>query len=212
MINLNWYGQACYKIEAKGVIIATDPYDRKCGLRLPKIKADILTISHDHPANSNKKGIAGNPFIIDRPGEYEIKGVFIKGISTWHDKKEGKEKGKNVIYRITCQEIKIAHLGHLAHNLSDEQLSELGDIDILLIPVGGDDTLNAKEASGLINQIEPRLVVPMSYNVPGLKEKAEGINKFISEMGLKNQEPQEKLKISKRDLPQEETEIVLLRC
>ncbi|MFH1598148.1 MAG: MBL fold metallo-hydrolase [Patescibacteria group bacterium] len=211
-MNISWLGHASFKMEGREATVVTDPFDKKrVGFRLPKVTADIVTISHDHLDHNSVKDVSGNPFVITKPGEYEIKNVFIRGIVTHHDQKEGQERGTNIIFSINMDGLKIAHLGDLGHKLSDEQLDHLGEIDILMIPVGGVYTIDAKAAVEVISQIEPRIVLPMHYKVPGLKVEVEGIKKFCSEMGLKENNYQDKLKITKKDLPQDETQVILLR-
>jgi len=209
---ITWLGQSCFKIQGKEVTIVTDPYDQTTGLKLPRMSADIVTVSHDHYDHNYVSAISGNHFLINTPGEYEVKKVFIYGIPSWHDDKEGKERGANTIYLFEFEELKIAHLGDLGSSLSDEQLEKLEAVDILMIPVGGVFTLNAKGAAQVISQIEPRMVIPMHYKVPGLKINIDGLDKFSKEMGAKREEPLDKLRITKKDLPAEETKIIILKC
>lgn len=210
-MQITWLGQACFKIQGKEVTIITDPYEKKIGLNLPNLNADIVTVSHDHYDHNNSKDIKGQPFIIATPGEYEIKKVFIWGIPSWHDTKEGAERGANVIFIIQLEDIKIAHLGDLGTMLSDEQLEKLEGVDIVMIPVGGTYTLDGKKAAELINQIEPRIVIPMHHKIPKLKIKLDDVDKFCKEMGIKQNGLEDKLKISKKDLPAEDVKVVLLK-
>jgi L-ascorbate metabolism protein UlaG (beta-lactamase superfamily) len=213
---ITWLGQSCFKLQDKtgsdGVTIVTDPFDPKIGLKAPRMEANILTISHDHFDHNNRDAIKGDPYTIDAAGEYEIKGVAIEGVESFHDNKKGVERGKNIIYRIEFDDIVIVHLGDLGQNsLESKQLESLVGADILLIPVGGGYTLDAKRAVEVVSQIEPKIVIPMHYKVPGLSVDIEGVEKFVKELGIKPRE-EEKLKISKRDLPQEDMELVLLSC
>lgn len=211
---ITWHGQACFKIQSKNhdeVTIATDPFDKTLGLKVPRIAADIATISHDHYDHNNRAAIKGEPFFIDTPGEYERKGVYIYGIASWHDDKEGSERGTNIIYRFEMEEMSVVHLGDLGHVLSNLQLERLQNVDILLIPVGGVYTIDAKKAVEVINQIEPRIVIPMHFKVPGIKEKIDGSDKFCKEIGVCPTEKLDKYRILKKDLPQEETRVVLLK-
>lgn len=229
-MHIIWKGQSCFQIltsspgpngEQTSLII--DPFDETIGLKVPKLEADILLISHDHYDHNNKKAVRGssrlrrseadNPFLIDGPGEYEIKGVFIQGIPAFHDNNQGQERGKTTIYTIQTEEMRICHLGDLGQNeLNPNQLEKINDIDILMIPVGGVYTISAKEASKIISQLEPRIVIPMHYQIPKLKLKLklDNLEKFLKEMGLKSIEPQNKLLIKKKDLSEEKTKIVFL--
>jgi len=211
---ITWLGQACFKIQDKvgvdGVTLVTDPFDKKVGLKPPNFEADIVTVSHDHFDHNNTKALRGQPFIIDSAGEYDVKGVMIEGVESYHDSKQGAERGGNIIFRIEIDDMTILHLGDLGHTLNDKQLERLVGADILLIPVGGNYTLDVKKAVEVVSQIEPRIVIPMHYKIPGLKVDILGVDKFIKEMGLKPTE-EEKLKISKKDLPQEDMELVVLK-
>ncbi|MDP1709868.1 MAG: MBL fold metallo-hydrolase, partial [Candidatus Komeilibacteria bacterium] len=142
-------------------------------------------------------------------GEYEVKNVFIYGIASFHDNENGKKMGKNIIYRLTTESLNLAHLGDLGHELTDEQLEKLGSIDILMIPIGGTYTLDAKMAAKVITQIEPRIVIPMHYQIPGLKTELKGVEEFLKTCGLAS-ETMDKLKISPKELPAEETKVIIL--
>jgi len=212
---ISWIGHSCFKIQNKtatnGVALVTDPFDKKVGLKPPAFEADIVTISHDHFDHNNHKALRGKPYLINSAGEYDIKGVSIQGVESYHDKEKGKERGVNIIYRIEIDDISISHLGDLGHTLDNKQLDVLVGTDILLVPVGGHYTIDAKKAVEVVSQVEPRIVIPMHYKVPGLKvDGIVGVDKFIKELGIKPTE-EEKLKISKKELPQEDMELVILK-
>ena len=215
-MHIIWQGQSCFQIIAahnkEQVVLVIDPFDEATGLKVPNFTADILCITHDHHDHNNKKAVKGEPFLIEGPGEYEVKEVFIQGIPAFHDDKEGKERGQNTIYVVEAEGMRLCHLGDLGQKeLTSEQLEKIGDIDILMVPVGGVYTIDSKEAAKIISQIEPRVVIPMHYFVPKLKIKLEGVDKFLKEMGKKSVEPQPKLLIKQKDLPEEETQIVVLK-
>jgi L-ascorbate metabolism protein UlaG (beta-lactamase superfamily) len=212
-MTITWLGQSCFKIQSGDVTVVTDPYNSDVGFKLPRLTADIVTVSHEHYDHNNVAGVSGvngAPFLISAPGEYEVKGVFVYGIPFWHDKSEGKDRGQSIAYRIEAEGISVAHLGDLGHTLSEEQVAELDGVDILLIPVGGKWTIGANEAVEIINEIEPRIVIPMHYKIPGLKVDVESVDKFLKEMGASKAEKLPKLKIAKKDLPQEEMKVILL--
>lgn len=210
---ITWQGQAYFKIQDKigsdGITLATDPFNKEVGLKVPNFEADIVTVSHQHFDHNNVSALRGHPFIIDCAGEYDHKGVFVEGIDSFHDNKSGTERGNNVIFRIEMDNISVAHLGDLGHILDDSQLEKLAGTDILMIPVGGKYTIDAKQAVEVIAQVEPRIVIPMHYKVPGLKIEIDGVDKFIKEIGLAPTY-EDKLKISRKDLPQEDRELVIL--
>ena len=211
---ITWLGHSCFKIQDKigtdGITVTTDPFDKKIGLKAPNYESNIVLVSHDHYDHNNVSALRGNPFVIDSAGEYDVKGILVHGVESFHDDKQGKERGNNIIYRIEIDGISVAHLGDLCHVLDDKQLELLVGTDILLIPVGGRYTLDAKKAVEVVSQVEPRIVIPMHYMVPGLQVDLDGVEKFIKEMGIKPTE-EEKLKISKKDLPQEDMELVILK-
>ncbi|OGF25862.1 hypothetical protein A2331_04715 [Candidatus Falkowbacteria bacterium RIFOXYB2_FULL_34_18] len=210
---ITWCGQSCFKIQDKigseGVTLVTDPFDKTIGLKLPNFEANIITVSHDHHDHNNVKALRGNPIIINGPGEYDINNISIQGISSFHDEKQGKERGANTIFRFEVDDISIAHLGDLGTVLGETQLEMLSGVDILLVPVGGKYTIDAKKAAEVTNQVEPRIVIPMHYKIQGLNVDIDGVDKFIKELGI---EPtyEDKLKISKKDLPQEDMELLVL--
>ena len=210
---ITWQGHSCFKLQDKvgsdGVTVATDPFDKEVGLKVPNFEADIVTISHQHGDHNNVAALRGNPFVVDCAGEYDRKGVLIEGIDSFHDEKNGAERGGNIIYRIEIDDISVAHLGDLGHALTDAQLEKLVGTDILLIPVGGYKSLDAKKAVEVISQIEPRIVIPMHYKTKDVKFDLDSIEKFIKEIGL-TPTYEEKLKISKKDLPAEDMELVIL--
>jgi L-ascorbate metabolism protein UlaG (beta-lactamase superfamily) len=213
-MHITWLGHSCFKLQDKttndGVTVITDPYDGKIGLRAPSHEADILTISHDHYDHNNRDVIRGNPYIIDTAGEYDIKGVAITGIEAYHHDTQGKERGKNIIYRIEIDGVVVTHLGDLGTTLDEKQLEGIAGTDILLIPVGGKYTLDAKKAVEVISQVEPKIVIPMHYKVADLKiEGLDGVDKFIKELGIEPRR-ESKFKTTKKDLPQEGVELVIL--
>ncbi len=210
---ITWQGHSCFKIQDKlgteGITLVTDPFDKNVGLKVPNFEADIVTVSHEHSDHNNVDALRGKPFLVNSPGEYDYKNVLIEGIDSYHDEEEGKKRGKNTIYRIEIEDISITHLGDLGHVLESSQLDKLAGTDILLIPVGGNYTLDAKKAVEVISQIEPRIVIPMHYKVEGLKIDLESVDKFIKELGIEASY-EDKLKISKKDLPQDDMELVIL--
>ncbi|MBU0898159.1 MAG: MBL fold metallo-hydrolase [Patescibacteria group bacterium] len=212
---ITYIGHSCFKIQDKagsdGVTIITDPFDKTVGFKMPSGQADIVLVSHQHSDHNNTDAISGNPFIITNAGEYEIKDVSIEGVDTFHDNSSGKERGDNIAYKINIEGINIVHLGDLGHSLDSKQLEKLSGADILLIPVGGNYTIDAKKAVEVISQIEPRIVIPMHYKVGASTVEVAGVDKFIKELGI---EPayEDKLKISKKELPQEDMELVILNA
>jgi len=208
---INWYGQSCFKIIANALTIVTDPFAKNIGLRPPAFAADIVCVSHQHEDHNNISAIGGEPFVVDGPGEYEIKGISILGVESFHDQKQGQERGLNTIYLIESEEIRLCHLGDFGQEkLSDEQLEALGGVDILFVPVGGKTTIDASTAAALVNQLEPKLVVPMHYKLPDLKVELDSADKFLKELGAPSKELVDKITVKKKLLP-ESTEVVMMK-
>ncbi len=208
-MEITWLGQSCFKIKSADKFLVTDPFNPDIGLKFPKTEADIITISHSHFDHNNIEAIIGNPFVIDGPGEYEIKGVNITGLPTFHDEQEGQERGRNTIYLIEMEDLRICHLGDLGHILSNEILEKIDGVDILMIPCGGVFTINASKAQEVVSQINPKIVIPMHYKIDGLKVNLESLDKFCKEMGV-CKDPQDKLVVKKANLSEEEEEQVVV--
>jgi len=216
-MNINWHGQSCFQIfSAQGkdnhVSIVIDPFDESTGLKLPKLQADIVLVTHEHSDHNNVKAVSGEPFIIKGPGEYDIKKVFIQGISGYHDNVQGTQRGSITIYTIETEEMRLCHLSDLGQKeLTSSQLDKIGDIDILMIPIGGIYTIDAAEAVKVMAQIEPRVIIPMHYKIPKLKIKLDDIDKFLKNLGIKKPESLPKLSIKKKDISAEEAKIIILQ-
>lgn len=217
-MKISWYGQSLFYISSRTkksqVNIAINPFEKEIGLKMPTIKTDIL-LSTDKE-NHNLDIIKNDYFLIDNPGEYEVKGVFIEGIPTFNFKKEKENKIEksfdgNTIYTIEVEDIKICHLGNLKQKeLKEDQLERIGMIDVLMVPVGGNDTITAEEANGIINQIEPGIIIPMQYAVPKLKIKLDPLDNFLKLSKNENIKPIEKLLIKKSDIDPEQPKIITL--
>lgn len=211
-MTLSWYGQSCFKIESRDITIAIDPFSKDIGLTPPRFKSDLLLVTHAHPDHANVDTMPGAPFLVAGPGEYEAGGVAVRGLRTFHDNAAGVERGLNTAYIIETEDMKICHLGDFGEaQLRAETQEAIGDVDILLIPVGGTYTIDGKAAANIVHTIEPRLVIPMHYKIPALAIALLTAEPFLKEMGIKNTEAEAKLVIRKKDLPQEETRVMLLK-
>ncbi len=208
-MEITWLGHACFRLRGAHTTVITDPYPPGLGYSLGKPTARIVTISHQHPGHSYLQGVGGEPKAITRVGEYEINDVLVIGVPTFHDNQGGKSKGKNIAYLIEVDEAVVCHLGDLGHVLTDQQVGELENIDVLLLPVGGVSTINATTAAEVVRQIEPKIVIPMHYKTPISTRQLEPVEGFLKEMGVKEVNYQPKLTVSKANLP-ESTQVVLL--
>ena len=200
-MDINWLGHSCFRIKGSRATIITDPYSPDLGYSLGKQEASIVTISHQHSGHSYDNGIGGNPRIISGPGEYEISGILIIGVRTYHDAEKGEKRGKNTAYVIQIDEMTICHLGDLGHSLTSEQMEEMENVDILLLPVGGVSTIDAVKATEVVRQLEPKAIIPMHYKTDVIKKGLQPVDAFLKEMGIKSIEPQQKASFNKSNLP-----------
>ena len=190
------------------VTILTDPFESESTVRFPRtITPDILVLSHQDRSRFNLEGALGTPFIVSDPGEYEVKGAFVTGVQD--PTVETGTQERPVIYRFLVEGISIAFLGQLKRKLTDREVEALENVDILLLPVGGGDVMDSKLAGEIITEVEPRMVIPMYYDLPGLKMKLAGVDAFCKSVVCKRQD-MNKLKISKKDLPTEDMLITVL--
>lgn len=205
-MEFSWFGHSCFQLRGKNVILITDPVTPQQEnpeevSKLIKINASIITVSHDHPGHNYIQGVGGKPRVVHGPGEYEISDVLITGVSSFHDDERGKKLGRNTIYIIHMDDLVICHLGDLGHVLQEQQLEEVADADILLLPIGGGNSINATQAAEIISQVEPRVVIPMHYHPEQSEGRPAQLDKFCREMGVEAIEPQPKFTITKNSLP-----------
>src|SRR5215469_785669 len=207
-MEISWLGHSCFQLRGKNVTLITDPFSPQLGLSLGKINAPIVTISHNHQGHNYAAGIGGNPRVVRGPGEYEINDVLIIGVASYHDNKRGQELGRNTIYVIHMDDLIICHLGDLGHTLQEEQLEEVADADVLLVPIGGRATLNGAQAAEVISQVEPHIIIPMHYSHEA-PETPEPLDKFSREMGIEVINTQPKLTVTRNSLPAEPQVVIL---
>ncbi len=216
-MNITWHGLSCFEIQSKTpdgeVTIVTDPYENSTGHRMPKtIEAQIVIVSHDEEDANSVKSIQGEPSIVNMPGEFEVRGVFVYASEILLKRTEKKDEPvRNLACRIEIEGIHIAHLGALDRALTDKELQELENIDILMVPVGGGKVLSSKLASEVIAQIEPRVVIPMTHHIASEKEKLESVDAFCKELGSCRKEELNKYKVSRKDLPEDDMLVVVLK-
>ncbi len=212
-MEITWYGHSCFRLtERNFVTVVTDPFDsKKIGYEPLKLKAEIVTVSHDAPGHNYSDAVKGSTHVLNGAGEFEIGGVFITAVQTDSASRSAKSKDKvrNTVYVFDYDGITVAHLGDLQQIPTQSEIELLGTVNVALVPVGGGNSLNAAKAAEVVSMLEPNLVVPMHFSTPDSKVELESINKFIKEMGLSKPEPQPLLKVSRSSLP-EETHVVVL--
>jgi L-ascorbate metabolism protein UlaG (beta-lactamase superfamily) len=191
-----WLGHSCFRIRGKGSTIIVDPFSPDMGYTLGKPEADIVLVSHQHPSHNYVQGVGGEHRVLEGPGEYEIGGVFVTGVASFHDDQSGAARGKNTMYVIEMDGVTICHLGDLGHALASKTVAELGSPDVLLLPVGGVSTIDAVGAAEVMRRLGPKWVVPMHYKTPGLYRDLQTVDKFLKEVGVKEAVPQPKLSVN----------------
>ena len=206
-----WYGQTCFRLSERGLAaVVTDPYPPEIGLTYPRARAHVVTASYDDPSCRYVQGVRGPYKLFDGPGEYETGGVFITGIHTFADDKEGSLRGLNTVFLFDFEGLTVCHLGYLGDVPAQSQVEDLGAVDVLLIPVGGGDSLAPAQASEVISLFEPGIVIPMYYQIPGIDMQLGSLDRFRKEVGLEVLTTEDTLKVSKSNIA-EETEIIVLR-
>lgn len=210
-MEITWYGHSCFRLTERGLAtVVTDPYDaNEIGYETLKLKADIVTVSHDAPGHNFVSVVKGKSHIITGPGEFEIGSVFITGVQTNGHTKRDPDELRNTLYVFDYDGVNIAHLGDLRRVPSQAEIEALGSVHVALVPVGGGGGLTAAKAAEVISLLEPGIVIPMHFQTPGTKLKLAPLNKFLKEMGLGEVEAQPSLKVSSTTIP-EETRVVVL--
>ncbi len=209
-MDITYLGHSSFRLKGKTATVVTDPYDERCGKFPKNIVADIVTVSHDHADHNQTDKVQGPMFKIQGPGEYEVRGVSIIGIPTWHDDSGGAERGANTVYVIEMDGLRLCHLGDLGHRLNDKQLEEIGSVDIVMVPVGGVYTIDAKIATEVVKQVDPWVIIPMHYQTGELKlsNPLRSVEEFIKEIG-KTAQILPKYVVVRDQLPTETALIVL---
>lgn len=217
-MDITYLGHSSFKVRGKQASVVTDPFAASVGFSMPRVSADVVTVSHGHHDHSHVVSVSGTarrevPFVIDAPGEYEISGISVFGVPTFHDQKKGSERGRNTVFVIHVDEIAVVHLGDLGHLLDDHQVEEIGDADVLCIPIGGVYTLDPKEALEVLSQLQPAVVIPMHYKTNKHNPKVFGelatIDEFLEEGGFEQAKREKKLALTKGSLPGEMEVVVL---
>lgn len=209
-MEITWLGHACFRLKGKDSAVLMDPCPRSTGYTIGRQQAQVVTISHPHESHNYLEAVSGAPKVLDAPGEYEIGGVLLTGVRTYHDSTRGSERGANTAFVVELDEVRICHLGDIGHKPTEEQMERLSDIDVLLIPVGGDSTIDAATAAEIVSQLEPKVVVPMHYatDATGLTALAP-VDVFVKQMGISAPAAQPKLNLTRSNLPFQ-TQVMLL--
>ena len=207
-MDVTWLGHGCFRMRGRNAAVVTDPYPPSIGLKLQRMDADLVTVSHEHD-NHNYTQAVREAYEVRGPGEYEVAGVSVIGFATYHDAEKGAKHGRNTVYLIEIDGVRVCHLGDLGHRLDDADAETVSSVDVLLVPVGGRTAMNAAQAAEVVRQLEPRYVIPMHYAIPGLKLELDPNDRFLKEMGVAVTEPQPKLSVQASS-GEYETKVVVL--
>jgi len=210
-LDITWYGHSCFRLVERGqTTVVTDPYADLMGLPPLKLRADVITISHEEPGHNAVENVKGHNYVLSGPGEYEIGGVFITGIALHNLDADGENHRRNVAYLIKYpNDLTVLHLGDLAHVPDQSTIEDLGEVHVALVPVGGGNTLRAAMAAEVIALIEPNYIVPMHYALPDLKLELDPVDKFLKAMGVSKVQEEEVLRVTTTGLPEQPQVIVL---
>lgn len=219
-MDITYLGHSAFKLRGKDASVVTDPFDKKIvGFGMPQASADVVTVSHDHADHNAIAQVSGtarrkDPYVVSAPGEYEASGIGVFGWGSYHDAVGGAERGKNTIYSIIVDGVRIAHLGDLGEVVTDDQADGLGAVDVLLLPVGGVYTIDAKQALTVIEKLAPSIVIPMHYKTadhgPEFANLA-SVEEFLQSMGVADLQPVEKLRVTADSLPEQTTVVWMSR-
>jgi len=217
-MDITYLGHSAFKLKGREASVVTDPYDKKMtGFAMPQVSADIVTVSHEHEDHNAVKLVSSTSrrteaYVVKAPGEYEVSGVGVFGWGSFHDDKQGEERGKNTIYSILIDGVRVVHLGDLGTIIADDLVENLGTVDVLMIPVGGKWTIGPKEAVMVVEKLSPSIVVPMHFKTSEYSDNFEGlaaVDEFAKLMGVTEFVPEDKLKVSQDSLP-ETTQLIVM--
>jgi L-ascorbate metabolism protein UlaG (beta-lactamase superfamily) len=206
-LDVTWLGQSCFRLRGRSAAVVTDPFSPALGPKL-KLEGNVVTVSHGHENHSHVQSVR-DAHVIEGPGEYEVAGVTVRGLATYHDAQQGAEHGRNTVYLIELDDVSVCHLGDLGHTLDASTLEEIGNVDVLLVPVGGGRTLDGAKAAEVVRQVEPRYVVPMHFGHPSIRAELAPVDRFLKEMGVAEAEAQSKLVVQASSADAEMKVVVL---
>lgn len=211
-MRIKWLGHSCFKIKSKnGIRIVTDPFDDNVGYKLPAVETDIVTISHGHYDHNFIDCVNGDFEVVTKVGNFYVKDIPITGIHTYHDEEQGAKRGSNIVYTFEIDGIRLCHLGDLGHILSPSQIEMIGNVDVLLIPVGGVYTIDFKEAVTVVQQLKPDIVIPMHYKTPALKFSLDAVDNFTTSFDSIERPQSQVLEINKEDIKDHKPRLYILK-
>jgi len=210
-VEVTWRGHASFLLRSGPTALLMDPFGPGLGLDPGRPRATLVTVSHPHPHHGYLEGVEGSPKVLQGPGEYEVGGVFLQGLAT-PLRPEAGEGGRNTVFVAELEGLTFCHLGDLGAPLTPRQAEALGRVDVLMVPAGGRCTLTPAEAREVVRLLEPRLVLPMHYALPGLRVDLEPVEAFLKGMGVEGVETRPRLVLSRSGLPASGVQVVLLEA
>ncbi len=209
-MKIQWLGHSCFLLTSRErVRVLTDPFDPQIGYPVPSVSADIVTTSHQHSDHNYTKAVQGKFTLVDKPGETTVRGIAIKGIPTFHDDTRGKKRGANILFRFAIDGLTVLHCGDLGHPLSAEQVQAIGPVDVLLVPVGGNFTIDAPTAAGIRQQLHAKLTIPMQFRTPAINFPIQPVEPFLKAAGGGRQVGKMEIEVTPESL-QEESGVMVL--
>ena len=203
MLRIRWHGHSCFEITNE-ITLVTDPHDGKSiGIHAPDVLGDIILVSHDHYDHNSVESVEKEESIVVRDERIKtVLGVKIRGVISFHDESAGMKRGENIIYVFTMDNISFCHLGDLGHELDEDAVQQIGDVDVLFIPIGGNFTIDAEKAWNVINGIKPKIVIPMHYKFGGLSLPIAEIDPFLAKNNFDVLHVGNEIDIEREDLPE----------
>ena len=207
-VDISWQGHACFRLRSDDVVVLTDPFPLSLGLRPDTRPATVVTVSNSHPNHSNSEEVTGDPRVFSAPGEYEYRGISVRGVMT-PQLPETPWEQRSVAYAIEIDRVNICHLGDISAPLSPVQIDELSPVDVLLVPSGGGCTLEIDQVLRVLQDLDPKIVIPMHYNIPGVDVPLQDVDVFLRRMGLSEVQAQPRLSVTASNLPEDMRVVVL---
>ena len=201
-VDITWLGHACFRLRSDDVVVLTDPFPLSLGLRPDTRPATVVTVSNSHPNHSNSEEVTGEPRVFSAPGEYEYRGISVRGVMT-PQLPETPWEQRSVAYAIEIDRVNICHLGDISAPLSPVQIDELSPVDVLLVPSGGGCTLEIDQVLRVLQDLDPKIVIPMHYNIPGVDVPLQDVDVFLRRMGLSEVQAQPRLSVTASNLPED---------
>lgn len=209
-MKLRWYGHSSFLLTGEnGLKVLTDPFDETVGYPTPTVAPDVVTVSHEHFDHNAVKMVPGNPEVVKGPGEHVARGITIVGVSTYHDDAHGSRRGENTVFTISMDGLRVTHLGDLGHTLSASQILALRPVNILLIPVGGYYTIDARQAKEVVDALNPNIVIPMHYKTEVLDFPIAGVEPFLNLVGGGEYLRSTTLEVTAENMPEQRRVVVL---